>query len=121
MKWLYLNVFPSGSPRVISMNALATLLSLTALAAAYAADPPAKDKPARKHNFTVSKETTYVTGPLDKDGYVDYAAALNERLGKGVTPETNANVLIWKEIGPRPGGGKGMPAEFYKLMGMEEP
>jgi hypothetical protein len=75
----------------------------------------------RKPNFTVSKETTYVTGPLDKEGYVDYAAALNERLGKGVTPDTNANVLIWKALGPRPDGARRMPAEFFKLMGMEEP
>ena len=33
-------------------------------------------------------------GPLDKDGYVDFEAALNERLGKGVPPEKNANVSI---------------------------
>src|SRR5947209_7995811 len=102
-------MFPSGSQGLLSMNALTSLLSLTVLAAVCAADPPAKDK-GRKANFTVSKETTYVTGPLDKDGYVDYAAALNERLGKGVTPETNANVLIWKAIGPRPQAAKPMPA-----------
>jgi hypothetical protein len=83
--------------------------------------PDAKDKKARKPNFTIGKETTYVTGPVDKDGYIDYAAALNERLGKGVTPETNANVLIWKALGPKPDGGKGEPAAFFKLLGMEEP
>ena len=54
------------------------------------ADEPVKPK------FPLGRETTFVTGPLDKDGYVDYAAALNERLGKGVTPDKNANVLIWK-------------------------
>jgi len=103
------------------MNVLTPLLALTILAAACAADPPAKDKPARKPNFTVSRETTYVTGPLDKDGCVDYATAIDERLGKGVTPETNANVLIWKALGPRPLGGKPMPAQFFKPMGMDEP
>ena len=61
-----------------------------------------------------------MTGPVDKDGYIDYVAALNERLGKGITPETNANVLIWKAIGPTPEGER-MPAQFFKLMGMEEP
>jgi hypothetical protein len=111
------------------------LLSILAVGSALIAgqqDPKAKpaptkeDKPkegaAKKHRgkFTISKETTYVTGPLDKDGYIDYAAALNERLGKGVTAENNANVLIWKAIGPD-GGGKKMSAEFFRLMGMEPP
>src|SRR6266852_4048167 len=86
--------------------------------------PAKEDKPkesdAKKHRgkFTISKETTYVTGPLDKDGYIDYAAALNERLSKGVTPENNANVLIWKAIGPRPEGPL-MPTKLFQLMSME--
>jgi len=79
----------------------------------------AADRPVPK--FPVSKETTYVTGPLDKEGYIDYEAALNDRLGKGITPENNANVLLWKALGPRPEGGAGMPAEFFKLLGIEEP
>jgi hypothetical protein len=77
------------------------------------------DQPSPK--VPVGKETTVVTGPLDKEGYIDYAAALNEQLGKGITPEKNANVLIWKAIGPRPEGGNGMPAEFFKQLGVEEP
>ena len=75
-------------------------------------------EPAPK--FPVGKETTYVTGPLDKEGYIDYEAALNDRLGKGVTPETNANVLLWKALGRRPKGA-GMPAEDFKRMGIEPP
>src|SRR5262249_43817159 len=67
------------------------------------------------------KETTYVTGPLDAEGYIDYEAALNDRLGKGITPEQNANVLLWKALGPRPEGGQGMPAEFFKRLGIDEP
>jgi hypothetical protein len=81
----------------------------------------AADEKKRKANFTVSMETTSVTGPLDRDGYVDYAAALNERLGKGVTPDANANVLIWKAIGPKPEGGKRMPVAYFERMGTEEP
>ena len=77
------------------------------------------DKPAPK--VPVGKETTVVTGPLDKYGYINYEAALNERLGKGVTPEKNANVLIWKAIGPRPERGKGMPGEYFKYLGINEP
>jgi hypothetical protein len=81
--------------------------------------PAAEDKPAPK--LPIGKETTYVTGPLDKEGYIDYEAALNRRLGKGVSPEKNANVLLWKALGPRPEGGKGMPAEFFQYLGIEEP
>jgi hypothetical protein len=80
-------------------------------------DEPAAKKPAGK--FTISKETTYVTGPLDKDGYIDYAAALNERLGQGVTPENNANVLLWRAMGLQP--DVKMSAEFFRLMGMNPP
>ena len=70
--------------------------------------------------FTVSPETTYVTEPVDANGYVDYPTALNERLRKGITPETNANVLIWQAIGPRPEGGT-MPPEFFRWLGVPPP
>src|SRR6516225_7174616 len=79
---------------------------------------PWQDQPEKK--FPVGKATTVVEGPLDKDGYVDYEAALNERLGKGITPEKNANVLLWKAMGPTPEGAK-MPAEFFKHLGIAEP
>jgi len=59
--------------------------------------------------------------PADKDGKIDYEAALHDRLGAGITPEKNANVLLWKAFGPTPEGGPGMPAEFYRRMGIEEP
>ena len=68
--------------------------------------------------FTVGKETTYITGPYDEDGYIDYATGLNERMRKGVTPDTNANVLIWKAVGPRP-EGRAMSAEYYKWLGID--
>ena len=74
----------------------------------------------RKPRFTIGKETTYVTGPLDEDGYIDYVAALNERMSKGVTPENNANVVIWKAFGPHPEGST-MPPEFFKWLGYQPP
>lgn len=80
-----------------------------------AGEEPAKPK------LPVGKDTTFVTGPLDKNGFIDYEAALNERLKKGVTPETNANVLLWKAFGPRPEGGDGLPAEVFKQLGIDEP
>jgi hypothetical protein len=74
----------------------------------------------RKPKFTISKETTVVTGPVDEDGYIDYAAALNQMRGKGVTAATNANVLLWQAFGPKPEGSP-MPDRFYQLMGTTAP
>jgi len=99
-------------------------------------------QPAEKKNgplVTVSKETTHVTGPLDKDGYVDYCAALNAHAGRGVTPENNAAVLLWQAMGPAPAPelpgwvvhilnvpplpeeSKEIRAEYFRLLGMEPP
>ncbi|MBA4066465.1 MAG: hypothetical protein C0501_22690 [Isosphaera sp.] len=75
------------------------------------------DKPAPKP----AGKPTRITGPLDKKGRIDYEAALNEQLGKGVTAETNANVLLYQVFGPAPEGGDGMPDEYFKLLGMPRP
>jgi hypothetical protein len=93
-----------------------------AVAAVCVAGPAAEEKKEKKGRgtFTVGKETTHVTGPLDKDGYPDYAAALNERLREGVTPDNNANVLLWKAIGPRP-EGRALPPELFRMLGVEPP
>lgn len=80
--------------------------------------PGKKERP--KGNFTVGKETTYVTGPLDSSGRIDYSAAINDRLGKGVTPENNAAVLLWAALGPHPEGVT-MPAEFFRRLGIKPP
>ena len=40
----------------------------------------------------ISRATTYITGPLGKDGLPDYKLALKQYLMKGVTPENNAAV-----------------------------
>jgi len=79
---------------------------------------PVDKKP--RPRFTVGKETTYVTSPIDKDGLINYEAALNKRLGQGVTPEDNANVLLWQAMGPRV-YERVMPTEFFELMGMKRP
>jgi hypothetical protein len=68
----------------------------------------------------IGKETTYVDGPLAADGSIDYEAALNQRLAKGITPDKNAVALLWKAIGPKP-GGFGPSAPHFKRLGIEEP
>ena len=70
--------------------------------------------------FTISKETTYVTRPLDQDGYVDYLAALNEAASEGVTVENNAAVLL------APAMDLSMLSEpdrvrFFKMLGIATP
>ena len=61
---------------------------------------PAAAKPARP-KITVSRETTFLTGPLRPDGHVDYLAATNAYCSKGVTPENNAVVLLVQAFGDR--------------------
>ena len=80
----------------------------------------ADDKPPPP-KIPIGRETSYVTGPIDKNGLIDFEAAANDLLGKGVTPDTNANVLLWKAFGPTPEGGRGMPPEFFKRLGIAEP
>lgn len=50
--------------------------------------------------IVISKETTYITEPLDEDGLPDYVEYLRQRCREGVTPENNAAVLIARAIGP---------------------
>src|SRR5262245_57839212 len=90
------------------------------LAIAPAGEPRGKSEKERKPRFTVGKETTVVDSPRDSDGRIDYATALNQRLCKGVTPDNNANVLLWKAFGPHPEGAK-MPAAFFQWMGVPAP
>jgi hypothetical protein len=93
----------------------------TFTAKVFAQEKPEKTKTKKgKGTFTIGKETTFVTGPLDKDGYIDYAAALNDRLRQGVTPDNNANVLIWKALGPNPEGVT-VPEGFFQHLGMQKP
>lgn len=80
----------------------------------------AAEKPACKVRITVSKETTHVTAPLRPDGTVDYAAALNERFGRGVTPENNAVVLLWQAAGPAEIRTEFRDA-YFKLLGVAAP
>ena len=106
------------------MNCVRILLivlgCLLATASLGTAGDDKKPEKKRKPRFAIGKETTYVTEPLDADGFPDYVAALNQRMSKGVTPTNNANVLLWKAFGPHPEGAK-MSAEFFQWMGIRQP
>jgi hypothetical protein len=70
--------------------------------------------------FSVSRETTYITEPVDKDGFVDYVAALNDKLSTGVSKENNAVALLCEVFGPKLDNFPLQP-EFYKRLGITEP
>lgn len=70
--------------------------------------------------ISVSRETTYVTRPLNRDGSIDFAGAINLHYGKGVTAANNANVLFWQGAGPHPEQATMSPG-FFKQMGMTPP
>jgi hypothetical protein len=91
----------------------------TSLLLFIAAADEKKDTPSAPP-ISIGKDTTYVTGPIDKDGYIDYESALNERLGKGIKAETNCNALLFKAFGPRPEGAD-MPEGYFKLLHIEAP
>src|SRR5829696_634307 len=80
---------------------------------------PDDKKPAAK--LPLGRDTTYVVGPLDKEGYIDYEAALNAELSRGLTPDKNANALLWQAFGPAPEGGDGMPPAFFKWLEIPPP
>ena len=96
---------------------LVLFVSLVLLVSATAED----DKPKEKPNLPLGKNTTVVNGPLDKDGFIDYEAALNSELARGITPDRNANALLIQVFGPAPEGGNGMPPAYFKWLEIPAP
>lgn len=95
------------------MRAMLTLLIIGLMAATPAAPAQPTEKP--RPRFTIGPETTRVSGPINKDGYIDYAGALNARLRQGVTPENNACVLLVRALGPQVWANEN-PAERTRQM-----
>ena len=118
------------TPKLHFAAPLAALLSLFAFRAFADGPPPSEKLPpaaadsktpaANRVLVTISKETTVITGPLRKDGYPDYVAALNELYGKDVTPENNALVPFWKGLGPEQVEDADR-AEYFRMLGMSVP
>jgi hypothetical protein len=78
----------------------------------------ADDKPMPK--VPVSRDTTFVNGPLDNEGYVDYDAAFNERFGRGIKPNENAYALLLKALGPNAADER-VREKFFKAVGTPIP
>ncbi len=105
---------------------IAVLLWLTIAAAVccQAGEVPAdlaEAKPAgakkRRPMVTISKETTRITSPLRKDGYVDYVAALSAICSEGVTPQNNAVVALWRAMGPGE-IDEGIRRRYFRMLGI---
>jgi hypothetical protein len=61
-----------------------------------AAPPDNPDGPV----ITPAPATTHYVAPLDANGYVDFHAALNLELGRGVSPTENAAIPLLQAMGP---------------------
>lgn len=70
--------------------------------------------------ITISKETTFITGPLHPDGFPDYVGALNQRQSEGVTPENNSAVLFWQAVGPGEIDAD-QRERFFRMLGIPQP
>lgn len=108
-----------GAPMNIALGVVLFLQPITA-DRALSAQAPRKSSSkgaSRQSRIRISPETTRLTEPLDEEGYVRYVAAFNARKSEGVTPESNAAVLVWKALGP-----EFIPEEerpwFWRAIGM---
>jgi len=82
---------PLASLAVVILSAFGLwLCTAHALNAQTKSDGRGKVAAKPKRGYTISRETTYFTGPLKADGTIDFVAAVNEHFSKGVTPENNA-------------------------------
>lgn len=111
--------------RRTALQSLGAALALPTLAAttsgtastANAAEPTS----TTPQPFTISQETTFFTSPISPDGFVDYATALNQRLGAGVTPATNAAVPLFELLGPGDDEDPHLRDEFFRRLGIPTP
>ncbi len=79
-----------------------------------AAKPPATQTPG---GIIISREITFITGPLRSDGSVDYLASLNERSSQGVTLENNAAIPLLQALGPAVIRDS-ISEQFFKMLGI---
>jgi hypothetical protein len=63
--------------------------------------PGPRAPPTPTDRVSFGKDTTRITGPIRSDGFPGYAAALNERLSRGVTVDNNAAVPLIRAFGTK--------------------
>lgn len=83
--------FKDMKPRTKIALVLLALLILTAVVL---------HLPAGKVKIEIRRDTTYIDGPLNPDGTVNYLAAMDAEYSMGVTADNNAVPGLLKAIGP---------------------
>ena len=79
----------------------------------------AEDAALKPIPFTVSEETTILTGPLLKDGRPDYWGVYNRQHRKGVTPKKNGYAQLLLTLGRREDPERdAYYASLYKELGL---
>jgi hypothetical protein len=84
-------------------SAMAIAAAVWMLAAIHTARSDEPERPAKKDSprprLRLSREVTYFTEPLAKDGLIDYAAALNARYAKDLSAKNNAAIPLVSLLG----------------------
>ncbi len=75
-----------------ALTAAGAVLATALVAAGITVALAKHNHPKAAQKLIISRATTYITRPLDKDGLPNYKLALQQYLMKGVTPENNAAV-----------------------------
>lgn len=80
----------------------------------------AQESPAPRPQtaLTIGKDTTHITQPLDQDGFVDYMQAVDQLGAKGVTSQSNFEVIVRRVLGPEEILEE-IRTEYYQKLGME--
>lgn len=100
------------------MRSVHCLIVVALISAIARADEPAAPRVERRSKITIGRDTTVVDGPLDSAGYVDYAAALDQRLK--IPAGDNFIAALWENIGPT-FDGRPVQAEYFAALGIETP
>ena len=107
-------------PTSIRVTFCAVLLAILLSGWSLAQDANKTVPPPFVPKITIGKETTWVTEPLKANGTIDYHAVINRYYSRGVTTENNSVVLLYRAMGPKPGGGR-LPNGFFEALGIEAP
>lgn len=71
-----------------------------------------------RSKLEIGPKTTFVNGPLTAEGLIDNEAALHERLSGGVSPDSNAAVLIDRAFGPAAISPR-LRVRYFERLGIE--
>ncbi len=113
----------SWHPASICAQGGLLMLFCTAIAVGDQAPPPSSPSAQSAEiniPYTISKQTTWITEYVRANGAVDYVAALNARLSKGVTPENNAAIPLMKAFGANI-IEEANREDYYKSLGVAAP